>query len=212
VLASVGDRVKAGLALESDRMSAQVNVAARKEELISVAKMRPDLVVIAQAQSAQTAAIGAGKTEFGPRMSACRNWEEDRSSFSGSGGNNWVAGVAISVDILPAGKRAQFVRESAAKQRIDAQLALSQQYGRTEVSRAHIQRKTAQLSLETARAAMEQASESLRILKNRYNAGLSTITDLLRAEDAERQSRQVIGMQSTKALWLMPTCFIQQER
>ena len=33
--ASVDDRVKAGLAVESDRMSAQVNAAARKEELIA---------------------------------------------------------------------------------------------------------------------------------------------------------------------------------
>jgi outer membrane protein len=36
---------------------------------------------------------------------------------------------------------------------------------------------------------MEQAAESLRILKNRYNAGLATITDLLRAGDAERESQ-----------------------
>lgn len=234
LLTSVDERVKAGLAVESDRMSAQVNVAARKEELIaaqgdlelgwedlresisdtnlkpsqlkplefhafpegsledefvSAAKMRPDLAAIKQAQSAQTAAVGAAKSEFGPRVSAYGNWEEDHSSFAGSGGNNWVAGVQISIDILPVGKRAQLSREIAAKRRIDAQLALSQQHVRTEVSRAHIQRKTAQLSLETAQAAMAQASESLRIQKNRYNAGLATITDLLRAEDAERQSQ-----------------------
>lgn len=35
LLASVDDHVKAGLAVESDRMSAQVNMAARKEELIA---------------------------------------------------------------------------------------------------------------------------------------------------------------------------------
>jgi outer membrane protein TolC len=234
LLTSVDERVKAGLAVESDRMSAQVNVAARKEELIaaqgdlelgwedlresmgdtnlkpsqlkplefhafpegsledefvSAAKTRPDLAAIGQAQSAQTAAVGAAKSEFGPRVSAYGNWEEDRSSFAGSGGNNWLAGVQVSIDILPAGKRAQLSRETAAKRRIDAQLAFSQQHVRTEVNRAHIQRKTAQLSLETAQAAMAQASESLRILKNRYNAGLATITDLLRAEDAERQSQ-----------------------
>jgi outer membrane protein TolC len=60
---------------------------------------------------------------------------------------------------------------------------------RTEVSQAHIHRQTAELSMETARAAMDQSAESLRILKNRYSAGLATITDLLRAEDAERQSQ-----------------------
>ena len=57
------------------------------------------------------------------------------------------------------------------------------------MSQAHIQRQTAELSLETARAAIDQAAESLRILTNRYGAGLATITDLLRAEDAEREAQ-----------------------
>jgi outer membrane protein TolC len=234
LLNSVDDHVKAGLAVESDRMSAQVNVAARKEELIAAqgdlelawaqlreaigaadlktselkpiephsfpqqpleqeiataAKTRPDLIALGQAQSAQVDAVGAAKSNFGPHVSAYGNWEEDRASFAGSGGNNWVAGVQISVDILPIGKRAQLARENAAKQKIDAQLAASQQHVRLEVSQAHIHRQTATLSLETARAAMDQSAESLRILKNRYGAGLATITDLLRAEDAERQSQ-----------------------
>jgi outer membrane protein TolC len=234
LLNSVEDHVKAGLAVESDRMSAQVNVAARKQELIAAqgdqelawaqlseamgvpdlqkselkpiephtfpqqpledeiataAKKRPDLTALGQAQSAQGSALGAAKSEFGPRVSAYGNWEEDRTSFTGSGGNNWVAGVQLSIDILPIGKRAQLARESAAKQKIDAQVAASQQHVRLEVSQAHIHRQTATLSLETARAAMDQSAESLRILKNRYGAGLATITDLLRAEDAERQSQ-----------------------
>jgi outer membrane protein TolC len=77
----------------------------------------------------------------------------------------------------------------ATKQRVDAQLATYQQQVRLAVSQAHIHRKTAELSMETARAAMDQAAESLRILHNRYTAGLATITDLLRGEDAERESQ-----------------------
>ena len=234
LLTSVDEHVKAGLAVESDRMSAEVNVAARKEELIAAQgdlelawaqlreamgnpelkatelkpiqphtfpqntleaelataeKARPDLAALGQEQSAQASAVGAAKSDFGPRVSAYGNWEEDQPSFTGSGGNNWVAGVQFSVDILPLGRRAQLSRESAAKQKIDAQVTASQQHLRLEVSQAHIHQKTAELSLETARAAMDQSAESLRILKNRYGAGLATITDLLRAEDAERQSQ-----------------------
>ena len=149
LLSSVDDHVKAGLAVESDRMSAQVNVAARKQELIAAqgdlelawaslreamgapelkeselkpiephtfpqgaledeiataVKTRPDLMALGQAQSAQASAVSAAKSDFGPRVSAYGNWEEDRTSFAGSGGNNWVAGVQISVDILPIGQ------------------------------------------------------------------------------------------------------------
>ncbi len=41
----------------------------------------------------------------------------------------------------------------------------------------------------TAHASMDQSTEGLRILRNRYQAGLATMTDLLRAEDLERQSQ-----------------------
>ena len=234
LLASVDDHVKAGLAVESDRMSAQVNVAARKQELIAAqgdldlawaqlreamgvpdlkaselkpiephtfeqltledelgtaAKTRPDLTALTQAQSAQASGLRAAKSNFGPVVNTYGNWEEDRGSLGSSGGNNWVAGVQISVDILPLGKRAQLAQQTAAKQKIDAQLSASQQHVRLEVSQAHIHRRTAELSLETAQAALDQSAESLRILKNRYGAGLANITDLLRAEDAERQSQ-----------------------
>lgn len=232
VLASVNERVNAGLAVESDRMLAQVNLATCKEESIAAqgawelawvelqeamgvkdserselkpleyhsfpelsleealveAAKRPDLAAMAQAQLAQAASVGVARSDFGPRVSAYGNWGEDRSSFAGSGGNHWLAGVEITVDILPAAKRAQLAREKAAKQKTDAQMANSQLHMRLEVSKAYIHRKTAQLSLETARAAMEQATEGLRILKNRYGAGLATVTDFLHAEDAERQS------------------------
>ena len=234
LLASVDEHVKAGLAVESDRMSAEVNVAARKQELIAAqgdlelawaqlraamgtpelkrcdlkaidahefpqqdleqeiaaaAKARPDLTALGQAQSAQASAVAAARSDLGPRISAYGNWEEDRGSLGTAGGNNWVAGVQVNMDILPFGKRAQLSSERAAKQRIDAQAASYQQQVRLQVSQAHIHLQTAALSVATARAALAQSAESLRILKNRYSAGLATITDLLRAEDAERQSQ-----------------------
>ncbi|MGC9159511.1 MAG: TolC family protein [Terracidiphilus sp.] len=234
LLTSVDQHVKAGLAVESDRMSAEVNVAARKEDLIAAegdlnlawaelraamgaphlapsvlqpieprsfppqtlddalataARTRPDLQAIGEAQSAEASTVGAARSAFGPQISTYGNWEEDRPTFAGSGGNNWVAGVRLSVDLLPLGKHAQLARERAAKERIDAQKAASELQVRLEVSRAYIGRQTAQLSEQTAQAALAQAAESLRIVRNRYNAGLDPITELLRAEDAERQSQ-----------------------
>jgi outer membrane protein TolC len=146
-------------------------------------------MALERGQMAQVSAVGAAKSGFGPSVSAYGNWEEDRASLGSAGGNSWVAGLQITVDILPIGKRAQLAREVAAKQKMDAQLSASRQLVRLQVSRADIHQKTAELSVATAHAAMDQSAESLRILKNRYDAGLATITDLLRAEDAEKQSQ-----------------------
>ena len=234
LLSSVDDHVKAGLAVESDRMSAQVSVAARKQALIgaqgdlelswahlrvamgtpdlkasalrpieskefpkgdleqeleTAMKNRHDLAALTEAQSAQAAMESGARLSFGPQVSAYGNWEDDRQTLGGQGGSNWVAGVRIGVDILPLGKRSQLAKEKATKARVDAQLNAYQQQVKLQVNQAHIQRQTAELSMETAGTAIDQATESLRILKNRYEAGLATITDLLRAEDANREAQ-----------------------
>ncbi len=226
--------VKAGLAVDSDRMAAEVNAAARKQELIAARgaleiawaelgaamgasdlqptelkpieakgfpestladeqalalKARSDLAAMGSARDAQIVAVSSARSDFGPRIAAYGNWEEDRGSLTSSGGNNWVAGVQISLDLMPFAKREQLKRESAARTRAEAQVKQAELDVRLQVNRAHIARKTAGQSLATAHAAMEQATESLRIVKNRYGAGLATITDLFRAEDAEREAQ-----------------------
>jgi outer membrane protein len=234
LLTSADDHVKAGLAVESDRMSAEVNLAACKQVLIAAdgerelawaalrqamgapdlnetplapivthnfatgdleqevaaaLKNRKDLDALGDADQAQSAAVSAAKFSYGPHVNAYGNWENDAASIGGANGSNWVAGVQIGIDLLPLSKRSQLAHEKAAKARVDAQLESYRQRVRMEVSQARIERETARQSMETAQAATDQAAEGLRIVKNRYEAGLATITDLLHAEDAERQSQ-----------------------
>ncbi len=158
------------------------------EQMASALKTRPDLEALKLAQTAQSKSVSAARSNFLPHIAAYGNWEEDRDSFGGSGGNNWVAGVQLGIDIFPSTKKYELAREVAAKRRVDAQVTQYQQQLRVQVSQAHIHQATAVQALATAKAALAQSEESLRILRNRYNAGLATINDLLRAEDAQRES------------------------
>jgi outer membrane protein TolC len=234
LLGSADDHVKAGLAVESDRMAAEVNLATTKQALIAAegdremawaslrlamgaldlaatplapldarvfpagnleqdlataTRNRKDLDAKNQGDEAQSTAVSAARLSFGPHVNAYGNWENDRDSFGGSGGTNWVAGVQIEIDLQPMSKRAQLGQQKAAKARVDAELDEFRQQVRMQVSQAHTMRVTAQQSMETARAAVDQAAEGLRIVRNRYDAGLATMTDLLRAEDAEKESQ-----------------------
>ena len=235
LLESVNDHVKAGLAVESDRMSAQVNLAACKQSLIAAegdrelawsdlqpgdgraeiwlsfgsprsrnmtflraiwhrnSRPRPRLARTWRRWARPTRRKGsttsAARLNYGPHVNVYGNLENDAASFGGANGNNWVAGVQVSIDLLPLGKHAQLAHENAARARVNAQLEAYRQRVRVEVDQAHIQLETARQSMQTSHAAIDQATESLRIVKNRYTAGLATITELLRAEDAERQSQ-----------------------
>ena len=53
-----------------------------------------------------------------------------------------------------------------------------------QVREAYLNLTTAQQRLGVSRQAQSEAEESLRIVQNRYEVGLATITDLLRVETA----------------------------
>jgi outer membrane protein TolC len=223
--------VQAGMVVESDLLSAQVNHAAREQEMIrarnavalaraqlnyemgvpaetqydpadwlaekvfpaasledletSALKQRPDLLALTTQQAVQHDGIRAAKASFGPRVNAVANWELDNPRFTGGGGNNWIAAVEIQVDLFDGGaKRAHLQHERAMKGRVDALHEMAINGVRLEVRKAYLDLDAARKQVEVARASVAQAQESLRIGQNRYGAGLSTITDLLRMQEA----------------------------
>ena len=64
---------------------------------------------------------------------------------------------------------------------------------RLEVRRAYYDLDAARQQVDVARAAIAEAQESLRINQDRYDCGLSTITDLLGAKKPRGAVRQIIG-------------------
>jgi outer membrane protein len=60
---------------------------------------------------------------------------------------------------------------------------------RLEVRRAYYDLDAARQQTEVAREVIAASQESLRINQNRYDSGLTTITELLAAEEAARRSQ-----------------------
>ncbi len=159
------------------------------DDIAAGMKARPDLRALRSAAQAEQAAVHAARADFLPQIGAYGDWETDRQTFAGSGGDNWVAGVQLSFDILPLARRERLHQEEAARQKAEAQEQATALQIRLAVERAFTGHQTAEHMVATAQAAVDQSTEGLRILRNRYNASLATMTDLLRAGDAQRQSQ-----------------------
>jgi outer membrane protein len=152
---------------------------------------RPDLQSISAQQSAQQQSVALAKSSFGPRVNAFAGWELDNPTlFAGGGGNNWLGGVEVQFDLFQGGaKRAELSRQRALEEKISALKQSASDGVRLEVRRAYYQTDASRQQIEVARAAIAQAKESLRINQDRYDSGLTTITDLLGAEEAARRSQ-----------------------
>jgi outer membrane protein TolC len=152
---------------------------------------RPDLNRIRSEEAAQQQSVSIAKSSFGPRVNAFGGWEADNPTFvAGGGGNNWLAGIEVQFDLFEGGaKRAQLSHERAVQEKVSALKEMATDAIRLEVRRAFYDLDAARQQVEVARATIAESQESLRINQNRYDSGLSTITDLLAAEEAARRSQ-----------------------
>jgi outer membrane protein TolC len=83
-------------------------------------------------------------------------------------------------------------QRDAAIQRLEQkrrQVAAMESAMALEIRSKFVQYRTAEQQAKVAQAAEAQSEESLRILRNRYDAGLATMTDLLSAETARSLAR-----------------------
>jgi outer membrane protein TolC len=120
-----------------------------------------------------------------PQVIAHAGFEADRQRFASRGGANWLASVSLRWNIFNGGADRARIDEAAFG--LQRARALENQAGaqiRLQVRRAYADWKSAGQRIEVAEAAVSMAQESLRITKNRYESGLSNVTDLLRNETA----------------------------
>jgi outer membrane protein len=162
-----------------------------EENLVSEQKrQRPDYQnLLAEFHQAETV-VRARRKEFLPVIAGYGTWEMDNPSFSDYGGNNWAAGITLRWNLFAGGGDA--AHRDAAIQRLEQkrrQMTALESAMALEIRRAVIQYRTAEQQVKAAQAAEAQSEEGLRILKNRYDAGLATMTDLLSAETARSSAR-----------------------
>ncbi len=152
---------------------------------------RPDLKRVMAEEAAQATGVSLAKAAFGPRINAFGSWQLDNPTmFAGGGANNWVAGAELQFDLFSGGeKMAHLKRERALKEKAAALRQAFADGVKLELRKAYFDHDAARQMLDVTRASVSQAEESLRINQNRYNGGLTTITDLLRVEEATRKAR-----------------------
>jgi outer membrane protein TolC len=153
-------------------------------------ELRPDFKQAQLASRSSELGVQSAKADFWPTVSAFGTWETDSENFASNGSNNWVAGVNVHFNLFNGRADKAHLEENRLRQRRSSAMQdhLAQAV-RLQVQKAHLDLETAGQRIEVNQQATRQAEESLRIIRNRYEAGLTTVTDLLRAESAVTQAR-----------------------
>ncbi len=195
-LARAGLNDAMGVALDqSYRISGSLDLVPsrydRLEGLDTLAReQRPDYRQAALEEQRLEKEVLRAKAALLPTMHLMGNYEINNHHFSSDGQDSWSVGVVLNLNLFNGGAdRARIVEAQANHQRA---VALRERLASTialEVRDAYLALQTARERVTVAKEAMEHAEESLRIVQDRYEAGLTTIVELLDSETGLTASR-----------------------
>jgi outer membrane protein TolC len=154
------------------------------------AEHRPEMRQAEIAESLARTQEQAAGSAYWPQVAFQGIVEADRRNFLGNGGANWFTAVTLRWNLWTGGgtkarvEQARFAETHAHALRQRADLATQ-----FEVRKAYLDVRAAAQRVEVASAAAAEAQEAHRIIQNRHQAGLMTVTELLRSETALAAAR-----------------------
>lgn len=151
---------------------------------------RDDLKALALTNQASSQQLSSSKAKYLPRLMMSASYsghDPDGPSFDA---DNWMVSGRLTWDIFD-GLQRERNRERAAAEQLAAQHELYEAQCETGLAlhAAKLRAEEAQLQFTTSERALAEAEESYHLLKQRYEAGLSDLSDLLGVQSALDRTR-----------------------
>ncbi|HUH12209.1 MAG TPA: TolC family protein [Longimicrobiales bacterium] len=157
-----------------------------REELLQLALEQSPRVVAAQAGvRSGEAGVRVARAQYFPslRASSGYNWFNQDPAFTG-GRSSWSLGLGVSLPVFNGLQReASIVRSQVQEEVAQAQLADARRQTRADVERLAGAVEVAAQRVVLTREALAMAEEDLRVQRERYRLGATTILELITSEN-----------------------------
>jgi outer membrane protein TolC len=184
----MGEPLNAAFVLDPTPPAAALDIsnpAGLEEEAL---RNRPDVALARQQAQLAAAAVDGARAAFLPHVAAEGGWELNGAAWNARS-SSWVAGAVARINLFHgladkarlAEARAQVTRRAFERTRAET-------LARLEVQTALARLEAARASEAVGRAAADRARESRRIIRDRYESGLTDAAMLLRAADAVQEA------------------------
>ncbi|HYJ88019.1 MAG TPA: TolC family protein [Pyrinomonadaceae bacterium] len=166
----------------TDQLSERIFNVEAPDELIRLALThRPEYARALLAVRMNARQVRGARDEVLPRVDAYTSLGiSGRSPVTGS--SDYAMGASVTVNLFDAGRKARINQARAAGAIAEAEQEQLANQISFEVVRAYQQFVSARERLHVVGQTSAQATEVLRIVRDRYHEGLTTITEVLRAE------------------------------
>lgn len=152
--------------------------------------LRPDLKAARESIRAAGRSVESSKAGYLPDIGVAGQAQANSETVFGSYGTNWSVFVGARFKLYQGGGTRARVRQAIEREsRARHEHRLLEQSIELEVRRAFHDRRSAAKRLEQASRAAEMADEGLRIVRDRYAEGLTTLVELLDSETRLTRAR-----------------------
>lgn len=155
-----------------------------ENELVKIALVsRPDYQKANHEISAMEQKIKAAGGQWWPDLNVFAQVGRSSRNIT-DGSSDFAIGAGLTFNILDFGRGARIEQARAGADAVRAQAQYQANAIRLEIAQSYQMFNTSKERLEVASSAVAQAMEALRIVQDRHEAGLTTITEVLRAQTA----------------------------
>jgi outer membrane protein TolC len=168
------------------------DVDAPDAETVAV-QTRPEARLAALNESLADAARDAARAAFLPRISAVASWEANGGQWNARS-SGWTTGVVARVNLFRGfADRARLAEATELQRRRLIERESVDTAVRVDIRETRARLDAARATVDVAEAAVVQAVESHRIVRDRYEGGLTDVSALLRAAEGVQtaQARRV---------------------
>jgi len=159
-----------------------------------VPEQRADLNAMKVALKSQATMIRSEKMSYLPKLNAFANYMFNDKNALGFGSNSYLVGAQFSYTLFNGTSRYhQTAQQRIAHARIEQQLNYQKEQSQLELNRTFRQLQDAQVSLHQHETSVGQAAEALRILQNRFQHGLVSMSDLLQSQSALSEQKLLLS-------------------
>ncbi len=152
--------------------------------------LRPDVVAMQKAVDASRMMVKSSNMSFLPRINAFGSYNLNDSKAFGFDADSYLVGINLSWDIFSGNRNRSKLKASVLQRnKMQEELNLYVNKSRLEYNKTLRDLQDLEVEIRKQKASVEQATEALRILSDRYKEGLTRTTDLLAAQAQLSQQR-----------------------
>jgi len=152
------------------------------DTITKIAASRSDFVAMQKAIEATDLMIKSNKMSYYPKLNAFGSYQLNDSRMFGFGANAYLAGVQLSWDIFKGNRTKNAIAtQTLERNKLSEQLTQQKEQSQLELNKAYRDLADAQFDIKQQKLSIEQATEALQILQNRFQQGLVNTTDVLQA-------------------------------